>query len=69
MNIILNFISVLSAFIFGVGILYWLMDETVGKVKFLNSEKEWNGLQIKDFIFLLFSIVILISLFDFYKPY
>jgi len=66
---ILNLISVASAFLFGVGCLYWIMDVTIGKLKFLHSEKEWHGLQVKDFVFLISAAILLISIFDFYKPY
>lgn len=69
MSTVFNLISVVSAFIFGVGLLYWIMDVTIGKLKFLHSDKEWNGMQYKDLIFILFSAVILLSIFDFYKPY
>ena len=69
MSSILNLISVASAFVFGVGFLYWMMDATIGKLKFLHSEKEWIGLQIKDFVFLISAAVLILSVFDFYKPY
>lgn len=69
MNSLLNIISVASAFIFGVGSMYWILNVTLGKLKFFQSQKDWLGLQYKDFIFILFSSVLLISLFDFYKPY
>ncbi|AQX52405.1 hypothetical protein [Elizabethkingia anophelis] len=66
---VLNTISVISAFVFGVGVLYWIMDATVGKIKFFHSHFEWNGMQIKDFIFLAISIFVILSFLDFYKPY
>ncbi|WP_294288600.1 hypothetical protein [uncultured Chryseobacterium sp.] len=69
MATLFNTISVASAFIFGVGFLYWVMDATIGRLNFLHSKKEWNGLQLKDVIFLLFSAIFLLSIFDFYKPY
>lgn len=69
MATLLNYISIVSAFVFGVGFLYWIMDATIGRLKFLHSEKEWNGLQLKDFIFFSFSVILLLSFFDFYKPY
>lgn len=58
MKTLLNIISTLSAFGFGVGCLYVLMDATLGRLKILKSEFEWHGLQIKDIIFLLLSILI-----------
>lgn len=66
---LLNLISVISAFIFGVGFLYMLMDATIGKIKIFHTDREWYGLQVKDFVFLIIAIVILLSNFDFYKPY
>lgn len=69
MHSVFNFISVLSAFVFGVGLLYIVMDITIGKIKLLHSQKEWYGLQVKDFAFLLIAIALLLINFDFYKPY
>jgi len=69
MSSMLNFISIVSAFIFGVGFVYCIMDATIGKLKVLHSEKEWNGLQYKDFVFLFISATILLCFFDFYKPF
>lgn len=69
MSTIMNLVSVVSAFVFGVGCLYWIMDVTIGKLKFLHSDKEWNGLQYKDYAFLVLSAVFLIFFLDFYKPY
>lgn len=69
MTTFLNLISVMSAFIFGVGILYWILDITVGKLKFLHSDKEWLGLQVKDAVFFTISIILLLKYTDFYKPY
>lgn len=69
MNTVLNIFSVLSAFIFGVGILYCVLDVTVGKLKLLHSDREWNGLQIKDAVFLLLSAIALLLFTDFYQPY
>lgn len=66
---VLNFISIISAFIFGVGILYSIMDATIGKLEILKSPKEWYGLQVKDFIFLIIAIASILTFFDFYKPY
>ncbi len=69
MTPLLNFISVASAFIFGVGSLYWLMDITLGKLRLLHSNKDWHGMQYKDFVFLLIAALILINVFSFYKPH
>lgn len=69
MNFFLNIVSVISAFVFGVGILYWIMDVTVGRLKFLHSENEWYGLQVKDGVFLIIAILIILHFFTFYKPY
>lgn len=66
---ILNTISVAASFLFGVGIIYWMLDITVGRLNFIKSKFEWNGLQIKDFVFLFVSILILITKVSFIKPY
>jgi len=69
MKIIMNIICVLSAFVFGTGIIYIMLDGTIGKIKHIHSKFEWNGLQIKDFIFLLLSAVIILTCFDLVSPY
>lgn len=69
MNTLLNIISVSSAFIFGVGLIYIAFDATIGKLKFIHSKYEWNGLQIKDFAFLLIAAIILLTFFSFVRPY
>lgn len=69
MEALLNFISVTAAFVFGVGSIYWIMDITIGKLKFLNSENEWYGLQIKDLIFLVISFFLVLNFISFYRPY
>lgn len=69
MTDILNVISTAAAFVFGVGIIYLVFDATVGKLKILHSKFEWNGLQFKDFAFLIIAAIILLSLFSFIQPY
>lgn len=69
MDTLLNYISASVAFLFGVGIIYWFLDVTIGRIKAFNSKFEWNGLQIKDFVFLATSAIFILSNFSFYKPY
>ena len=69
MDAILNLISTSGAFIFGVGIIYVVLDVTIGRVKLLHSKYEWNGLQVKDFTFLLIAALFLLLKFDFYHPF
>jgi len=69
MNIILNSISVAAAFIFGVGIIYILLDTTIGRLRVLNSNFEWYGLQIKDFAFLAIGTLTILSSVSFVTPY
>lgn len=69
MNVLLNLFSASVAFLFGVGVIYSILDFTVGNFKILKSKFEWNGLQIKDFVFLLFAATFLLINFSFYKPY
>ena len=69
MGTILNFISVASAFVFGVGILYWIMDISIGKLKFLHSKSEWLGLQVKDIIFFSIAVFVVLQFTTLYKPY
>ncbi len=69
MSPLFNFISVAASFLFGVGILYLILDFTIGRIKILRSKFEWNGLQIKDFVFLALAIFIVLFFFDFVQPY
>ena len=65
----INTISIISAFIFGTGMIYILLDFTVGKIWFLNSKYEWHGLQIKDFTFLAIGAYIILHFLNFATPY
>ncbi len=69
MSAVLNLISVTSAFLFAVGIIYCIFDLTIGKIKIFNSSFIWHGLQIKDFIFLFISIILIFKFTNFYRPY
>jgi hypothetical protein len=69
MSQILNFISVASSFLFAIGIIYILLDVTLGKLKILRGKYEWNGLQLKDFIFLLVSFLMVVNCIKFHSPY
>lgn len=65
----LNVISSLLAFTFGTGVIYLIFHYTIGRLKFLDSKFEWNGLQIKDFVFLGIGAFIILFFFSFYLPY
>lgn len=66
---VLNIISVSAAFIFGAGLIYIVLDSTIGRIKFLRSKFEWHGLQVKDFVFFGISIIVLLTCCSFIKPY
>lgn len=68
MNFIINTVSIISAFGFGVGCLYLLMDITIGRIKIFHSKFEWFGLQIKDFVFLILAMIFILSNFSFVHP-
>lgn len=68
MNDIINIVSVIAAFGFGVGCLYLLMDITIGRLKVLCFDYELFGFQIKDLVFLVLAIVFLLSNFTFIRP-
>jgi len=69
MAIILNTISVTESFFFGAGIIYILLDATVGRLKILHSKFVWCGLQVKDFALVAVSIITILSLVNFVLPY
>lgn len=66
---ILNTLSAASAFLFGVGIIYLLLDNTIGRLPILHSKFEWRGLQIKDFVFLAIGAGVILGFTSFYLPY
>ena len=68
MSAIINIVSIISAFGFGVGCFYLLMDATIGRIKVLHSKFEWLGFQIKDFVFLILAVIFLLSNFSFVRP-
>lgn len=68
MKTVINIVSIVSAFGFGVGCLYLLMDVTIGRIKIFHSKFEWMGLQIKDFVFLIVAVVLVLYSFLFVRP-
>lgn len=65
----LNILSGLAAFFFGSGVIYLFLNYTIGKIKKFNSKFTWHGLQIKDLVFLIIAILLILLVFDFKKPY
>ena len=66
---LVNAISILASFVFGTGFIYVLLDFTVGRLRFLNLSFEWNGLQIKDFVFLGIGVFIVLFFATFVVPF
>ena len=66
---ILNILSAAIAFLFGVGMIYLLLDNTIGRLTILHSSFEWRGLQIKDFVFLAIAVGVILGFTSFYLPY
>lgn len=69
MNILLNLLSQSSAILFATGIIYLALSATIGKIKWINHEKFIMGIQIKELVFLVVSLMIVIVFFDAIKPY
>ena len=69
MTSILNVFSSIITFLFATGGIYMFLDYTLGKIKFFHSGFEWNGLQIKDFVFLTIAFVTMVVFFHPYYPY
>ncbi|GEM_PF-1408363 len=69
MNILLNTISVIATFIVSVGLLWLILDNTIGRFRFVKSTFNWHGFQVKDFIFISLSSLFILGFFDFYLPY
>lgn len=66
---LLNAISVISSFLFGTGLIYCLLDITIGRIKLLHSTCEWNGLQIKDIFFIIIAVFSILQYTSFIEPY
>jgi hypothetical protein len=69
MNIILNSISATAAFLLGVGIIYILLDTTVGRLKILQSRFAWYGIPVKDYALIAISVFTILSWVPFVLPY
>jgi hypothetical protein len=69
METLLNSFSGIISFLFAVGSTYLVLDYTVGRLKFLKSNFEWHGLQIKDFVFIALAFCLMLFFFHPYKPY
>lgn len=69
MNILLNTISVVATFIVSVGLIWLILDNTIGRFRFMKSTFNWYGFQVKDFIFISLSSLFILCFFDFYLPY
>lgn len=69
MKALLNVISVLAAFGFGVGCIYLLIDATLGGLKFLQFDADLYGIPLKDLFFLALSIIILLLNVSFIMPF
>lgn len=69
MSIILNSISVTAAFVFGIGVIYFLLDYIFGNIKLIQSKNKWYGFQVKDLVMIIFAIVFILSTVNFVKPY
>jgi len=69
MKALLNVISVLSAFGFGVGCIYLLIDATLGRFKFLQFDADLYGIPLKDLFFLALSVIILLLNVSFIMPF
>lgn len=68
MNDIINVVSVIAAFGFGVGCLYFIDGHNNGRLKVFHSDSDLFGFQIKDLVFLVLAIVLLLSNFTFIRP-
>jgi hypothetical protein len=69
MTIILNAISATAAFLFGVGVIYILLERMVGRLKILHSKFDLYGLQVKDFAFLAIGSFLILAFTSLVLPY
>jgi len=69
MKDILNYFSAIVTFLFLTGVIYIILDLTLGKIKKFHSSFKWRGLQIKDFVFLIIALILMILFFHPYYPY
>lgn len=63
MNSVVEILSTGSAYAFGIGAIYTFLDLTIGRLNFLSTKEEWNGLQPKDFVFLLLGLLVMLFVF------
>jgi hypothetical protein len=69
MQSVVNIISIVCAFVFATGLVYWGLDLSVGRIKWFRSKFEWNGLQVKDFVFLALAAIVVLTFTTFVTPY
>lgn len=67
---ILNIISILATLIVAEGIIYFVCNLIFGKLSLLNKTVlQQPNLRLKHFLFLLLGLILLLTCFDFYKPW
>lgn len=74
MKDLLNSISVLATFVTAIGIIYLLLDNTVGRIGKLRVYHISKSILLKDAIFVTLAIAVIVSLLilnviSFYKPW
>jgi uncharacterized membrane protein YkgB len=69
MKEILNSISVLTTFVTTVGIIYILLNESVGKIRGFRSISIGKNLLLKDILFLIVALLLIQRYVTFYKPW
>ena len=66
---LLNTISIIATFIVAQGVIYFVLDMTMGKLSILNFEIVKSKIQVKQILFLLLGLYIFLFFFDFYLPW
>lgn len=68
MKYLINEISVISAFGFATGIIYLILDCTIGGINIIKAKSEHFGFQIKEITFLIIAILLATKL-KFIRPF
>lgn len=69
MNKLLNILSVLGSFLVVFGILFYVQDETIGRIEILKKTKVFcNFIYFKDLLFTATSLLFILKFITFYIP-
>ncbi len=68
MNKFLNILSLVGSFLIVFGVLFWLQDQTIGRLSILQDLNVFCFIQLKDLLFTATSLILILKFVSFYTP-